>query len=361
MVRANIPGVFATYKNLKNGMRRAYWYHRATGRRLNGEPGTAKFIADFAAAEKTLRDRLAGTFNGLIRDFTTSQEFEKLAATTQGDYRRLLKYAEVVFGHMPLAALEDRRVRKDFLEWRDKVAKASGPRAADYRLSAISAMLTWATKRTILSGNNLTGFERLYTADRSEKIWLPENIQSFMRAAPVELQRALIVALHTGQRQGDLLRLAWSNYDGSAISIRQSKTKRRVVIPCTAALRRLLDALPRPGLQVLSMSNGLPWKAYSFRHAWKMAADVAGIEGLHFHDLRGTAVTMLAEAGCTIAEIASITGHSLNHANAILEKYMARTRHLADAAIIKFENAKGTEFANQLQTAEPSKLIKEAK
>jgi len=44
-------------------------------------------------------------------------------------------------------------------------------------------------------------------------------------------------------------------------------------------------------------------------------------------------VTTLAEAGCTVPEIASVTGHSQKHAQAILNKYLARTRHLADAAI----------------------------
>jgi hypothetical protein len=32
---------------------------------------------------------------------------------------------------------------------------------------------------------------------------------------------------------------------------------------------------------------------------------------LHFHDIRGTTITMLAEAGCTLPEIVSITGHTL--------------------------------------------------
>jgi hypothetical protein len=38
VVRANIRGVFPTYKTLKDGTRRTYWYHRATGSRLHGEP-----------------------------------------------------------------------------------------------------------------------------------------------------------------------------------------------------------------------------------------------------------------------------------------------------------------------------------
>ncbi len=45
-----------------------------------------------------------------------------------------------------------------------------------------------------------------------------------------------------------------------------------------------------------------------------------------FHDLRGTAVTRLAEAGCTEAEIASITGHSVKSVGAILDRYLARTK-----------------------------------
>jgi hypothetical protein len=55
---------------------------------------------------------------------------------------------------------------------------------------------------------DFVGIRRLHRVDRSELIWLPEHIEAFMRAAPVELQRSLILALHTGQRQGDLPRLA---------------------------------------------------------------------------------------------------------------------------------------------------------
>ena len=204
MVRANIKGVFPTYKALKDGTRRTYWYHRETGERLRGEPGSPEFIADLAAAEKLIRDRLAGTFNNLVRLFTLSTEFDTtLAASTKTEYRRMLTKAEAEFGDMPMAALDDPRVRKDFMDWREKVARASGEREADNRLSAISAMLTWAIERGHITANHLRGFRRLYHADRSEIIWLPEHIAAFMAVAPIEMQRAMILALHTGQRQGD--------------------------------------------------------------------------------------------------------------------------------------------------------------
>ena len=141
-----------------------------------------------------------------------SAEFDTtLAASTKVEYRRMLTKAETEFGEMPIAALDDPRVRREFMDWREKVARSSGEREADNRLSAISAMLTWAVERGNITANHLRGFKRLYHADRSEIIWLPEHIAAFMTAAPIEMQRAMILALHTGQRQGDLLRLPWSS------------------------------------------------------------------------------------------------------------------------------------------------------
>jgi integrase len=170
----------------------------------------------------------------------------------------MLARAEAEFGDMPLAALDDPRVRKDFLDWREKIARRSGEREADNRLSAISAMLTWAVDRGKLVANHLRGFKRIYHADRSEIIWLPEHIAAFMSVAPIEMQRALILGLHTGQREGDLLRLPRSSYDGIRISLRQGKARRDgrlaplVEIPCTGALRRMLDGMERVSPLVLT-------------------------------------------------------------------------------------------------------------
>jgi integrase len=368
VVRVDIKGWFTTYKNLKSGERAAYHYHRATGIRLHGKPGSPEFIADYAAAEKLIRDRLAGTFNGLVRAYTLSVEFEdKLAASTKAEYRRMLTAAEAEFGFMPLAALDDPRVRKDFLDWREKVARKSGDREADNRLSAISAMLTWAVDRGRATANHLRGFKRMYHADRSEIIWLPEHIAAFMKVAPIEMQRALILGLHTGQRQGDLLRVPWSAYDGARISIRQGKARRGsklgplVEIPCTAALRRMLDGIDRVSPLILTTKTGQSLKRRYFARLWDEAMTKAGLQSvslpgsdhpveLHFHDLRGTAVTLLSEAGCTPQQIATITGHSLKTVHQILERYLARTRGLAEEAIFNFENSPRTKFANQLQT-----------
>jgi hypothetical protein len=110
-----LQGINTVRKRLADGTVRTYYYHRATGFTLSGKPGSPEFLRDYGAAEKTLLDRHAGTFNGLVRDYTLSPEFEKLRESTRREYRRMLTKAEAKFGNMPLAALEDPRVRQDFM------------------------------------------------------------------------------------------------------------------------------------------------------------------------------------------------------------------------------------------------------
>jgi integrase len=367
VVRANIKGVFSTYKTLRDGSRKTYWYHRGTGKPLRGKPGSPEFMTDYTAAESTSTNRHEGTLSGLIRAYTLSTEFDELLApTTQISYRRMLAKAEADLGDMPLSGLDDPRVRRDFLDWREKIARNSGNREADHRLSAISAMLTWAKDRGRLSFNYVSGFKRLYHSDRADIIWLPEHIEVFMSVAPIEMQRALILALHTGQREGDLLRLPWSAYDGGRISLQQGKGSRgrpgrKVEIPCTMALRKMLDSMERKSPLVLTTKTGRSMKKRYFLALWDRAMRDAGLQSvlmpgtdtrvkLHFHDLRGTAVTLLSEAECTPQQIATITGHSIKTVHRILEKYLSRTRGIGEQAIFNFENSARTKFANQLQT-----------
>ena len=159
-----------------------------------------------------------------------------------------------------------------------------------------------------------------------------------MRSAPAHLHLPLLLALWTGQRQGDFLGLPWSAYDGTHIRLRQRKGGARFVIPVGAPLKAALDATPKRTTIILTSSEGKPWTSDGFRASWGKACKRAGVVGLTFHDLRGTAVTRLALAGCTEAEIATITGHSLRDVRSILDThYLHRDPALAESAIRKLE------------------------
>jgi hypothetical protein len=146
-----------------------------------------------------------------------------------------------------------------------------------------------------------------------------------------------------------------SAYDGKHIRLRQSKTGVRVVVPVGGPLKAALDVAKKHGPLILTNSLGRPWTSHGFQASWRIAATKAGIAGLTFHDLRGTAVTRLALVGCTEAEIVTITGHSLRDVRSIMDaSYLHRDPALAESAIRKLERGAGPTIFSQ-PNAQPNK------
>lgn len=203
--------------------------------------------------------------------------------------------------------------------------------------------------------NPIKGSERLHRGDRAEFVWTEADITKFMETVPVELRHALMLGLFTGQRYGDLIRLRWADQDGSAMSLRQSKTGAAVYVPCIKALKAMLDGMRRRGPFILTRPDGRPWftenNDTALSTAWREQTRAVGITELHFHDLRGTAVTRMNEAGVSIQQVAAITGYTMESATQILRRHSAQTRRLAEAAIRTRENGRGPDVADRLQTA----------
>jgi integrase len=213
-------------------------------------------------------------------------------------------------------------------------------RQADYAWTVLALILAWAKDRGRITVNPCEKGGRLYHGTRVDFVWSIEDEAAFLQHAPAHLHLPLLLALWTGQREGDLLRLTWSGYDGTDIKLRQRKTGARVQIPVGTPLKAALDAAAKikRSPTILLTSEGRPWTEDGFRSSWGKACDKAHIVGLTFNDLRGTAVTRLAMNQATEAEIATITGHSLRDVRSILDAhYLHRDHALAESAIRKLE------------------------
>jgi len=337
-VRVRLKGINSKRKVLSDGTVKTYWYAWKEGPRLVGEPGDPEFIASYNEAVARKITPPQGVLLSVLQGYQASAEFRDLAPRTCRDYARLIKLIEGEFGTFPLSALKDRRCRGEFLSWRDHLALRSC-RQADYAWIVLARVLSWALDRGLVPSNPCERGGRLYRRSRRDKVWTLDDEGRFLERAPHHLHLPLKLALWTGQRQGDLLSLPWSAFDSHKIRLRQSKTGERVVIPVGAPLMEALDATPRLSPLILVNADGKPWTADGFRSSWRKACRAAGIEGLTFNDLRGTAVTRLALAGCTEAEIAAITGHALRDVRSILvSNYLHRDPALAEAAIRKLES-----------------------
>lgn len=150
-----------------------------------------------------------------------------------------------------------------------------------------------------------------------------------------------MLGLWTGQRQGDLLRLRWSDYDGTHIRLIQSKTKVRVTVLVYSELKTMLDQIERKSPLILTNRQGHPWTSDGFRTSWGKAIRKAGIAGKTFHDLRGTFITAARRAGASYEDISEASGHSRKDVERVLKAhYLARDERASDAVILRMEKAK---------------------
>lgn len=336
-MHVRLKGINRVSKRLADGSRVTYYYAWKGGPRLPGKPGDPEFVAAFNEAVASKAKQPSGTLQAVLNAYQDSPKFTDLAPRTRRDYVRHVRKIEAEYHDFPISALSDPRTRGEFLAWRDRLAKASR-RQADYTYSVLALIVAWAFDRGLVPGNPCERPGKVYRSQRIDNIWTAEDEAAFLKSAPAHVGLAFTLALWTGQRQGDLLRLPWSAYDGTIIRLRQSKTGARVTIPVGAPLKALLDATPKTAVTVLATSRKTAWTESGFRASWRTACKKAGVDGLTFHDLRGTAVTRLAVAGCEVPEIAAITGHKLSHVAAILDShYLSRDSALGVSAIQKLE------------------------
>ena len=338
-MRVDLKGIHSVHATLADGTKKIYWYAWRNGPKLRGEPGTPEFIASYNEAIARRLPMPEGKLQFMIDGYQQSGEFRTLRERTRSDYIKQIKIIEHEFRDFPLKALAARETRGEFMDWRDKLAVRS-VRQADYAWTVLARILSWAKNRGKISVNPCERGGRLYNGTRVDFVWSIEDEAAFLKDGPAHLHLPLLLALWTGQRQGDLLRLPWSSYDGTHIRLRQSKGGVRVIVPVGAPLKVALDeaAKSKQSTMIVVNSAGRPWTPDGFRASWGKACNKAGIEEVTFNDLRGTAVTRLALVGCSEAEMATITGHSLRDVRSILDAhYLHRDRALAESAIRKLE------------------------
>lgn len=151
--------------------------------------------------------------------------------------------------------------------------------------------------------------------------WSDEEIDLFLKHATPPVRYAFLLALYTGQRRGDIIRMRWDLYKDGHIRVRQQKTGRYLSIPVHPELAKVLAEIKSHGPMmqrkrrleaspyILLSSHGHPWTAVNLSAAVNFVCKKAGIKGKSLHGLRKTTAAKLAEFGCSPHLIASITGH----------------------------------------------------
>ena len=297
--------------------------------------------------------RTARTCAALWDKWKASPDFKHLAPRTQDDYENKIRlWLEAGFGEAPVASI----TKPHMLGWWEQAYRERGHSMANGILAVARAMLSYAELVGWREPNTNPAFKlKRPTLPPRIVIWTPSEVMRYVETADEmgyhSIADAFVIALHTGQRQGDVLALQWPKVDGGRAVFRQGKTGARVSVPFTpqleariAAIRARRRAGPVAELEtgrplVVSERTGEAYDEHEFRKRFRevraqaATGNFVSIASKQFRDLRDTAVTRLALAGCTIAEIRAITGHTLASIHQILKHYLALDEAMADAAI----------------------------
>jgi integrase len=250
---------------------------------------------------------MPGSLGSAIEKFLASPLYNKRAETTKRNYRRILdQLRQSKWGRGFLADLKPRHVRAI----RNEIASKSTT-GADIALSLISALWGFATEKLglELDADPTRGVPRVHEVEHEHEPWPPRLIVRFMREARPSLRWAVKLALYTGQRRSDLVKMKWSEFDGKYIKVRQQKTGALLSIACHKKLRAQLESMPRIADTILVGERGAPLTGSSLSVMVRRQLREMGVDGYAIRGLRKNAAVALANAGCTPFEIAAITGH----------------------------------------------------
>src|SRR6266404_9154857 len=267
-----------------------------------------------------------------------------------------------------------RAYRKHRLFCKNRSGKRLCVATVNRELSTMRAMLNEARVNDWILVNpfkKVRPGELISVADerRRETILTPAEEKVLLAACATHWRRHLrvlvIAALDTGARQGELLKLRWSDiaFDEGVIknvTSYKGKTVQRREVPLTGRLRAaLLDLKQKRGAATFKRgrtSGNKPDNALVFgvtnnvQNSWRAARKDANLEHLRFHDLRHTAATRLAQT-MQLALVGQVLGHSDPKTT---HRYVNRTRDVIKQAGLALQNWQQQDSVNSEPIIEAS-------
>jgi integrase len=335
-------GIQAVRKRAADGTERVYYYVRGTGIRLPDDPASPDFLAAYTKAVKGDGFR-EGTWGALVEEFKRSQTYRALDRDSQKYHDRALERVRD-WSAYPLESIK----RRNILAVRDGLAQQF-PQSANQFVIVLSSVFRFAVDREYREFNPCSRIPRIKGGEwqpwsdeqiafaLARKPATPPEGEPARKYLPEPYRRAVVLALYTGQREGDCCAMRWDDYDGEGVAVVQEKTGTPLWVPCHRALRNELDQWDRRAETMLTTERGTSWNPRSFSTMIsRMLRAHPILAGCVFHGLRKTASNKLAEAGCSDREIMAITGHKTA---AMVDLYTrgASQKRRARSAMVKLE------------------------
>ena len=303
---------------------------------LPGLPWSPEFMAAYETAlngqgrrrEIGASRTQPGSVSALVVKFYRSAEWAGLASSTQITYRGILERFRAEHGDKPVALLQRENVRTILAR------KAATPHAANNLRKLIRLLMRFAIEEGWRRDDPTIEVRVVKVRSDGFYTWTEDDIAAFKRrwAVGTKQRLAMELALNTGQRRSDLVRMGKQHIRNGRILVTQQKTNTKLAIRIHGDLQAVLDSTPSGHLTFLTTAYGQLFTPTGFGGWFRAACDSAGLpKRCSAHGLRKAACRRLAEAGRSANVIAAIGHRTLKE----VARYTTAADHerLADTAI----------------------------
>jgi integrase len=190
------------------------------------------------------------------------------------------------------------------------------PHMAYSTLVALRHFTAWCVDRKLIRDDPTLGVRFRMPKSDGHHTWTEDEIARFeaCHAIGSKPRLALALGLYTAQRRGDVIRIGRQHIRDGVLTVRPEKTKNTtgvtLAIPVHPELQKIIAASAVGHLTLLTTKTGKSYEPDDFSEQFGIWCDAAGLpQRRTFHGLRKTALTRLASLGCTVHEIAAISGH----------------------------------------------------
>lgn len=212
------------------------------------------------------------------------------APRTQRDNFRELDNLTAVFGKVLIDAIKPFHVRQ-YLDKRGQTAKARANREKALLSHLFNKAREWGYTDAPNPCQGVKGF----TEAGRDRYVTDAEFEAVRQAAHPTVRDAMDLALLTGQRPADVLKIQRSDIRDGALWVVQNKTKAKRAIELTgelAALIERINARPRERLSayLIQDDNGRPLSQLALRSRFDKARKAAGVT-FQFRDIRAKVAT----------------------------------------------------------------------
>ena len=270
--------------------------------------------------EELINPKPAGdAFGEYARMLLDSAEWKAKRSASRNEIS--LKNLNRNFKDVQLADINPGLVRKYITERKED---GMAPATINRELSLLKSIIYAAEYDGLITSNPIRGrrVTKLEEPDGREKVILDlkltdADLRRLVDGATPHFRPILMMALVTGMRCGEILKMQWKDINLRLGTIRipkeNSKSKKERIIPIDPILFDILDSIEKKGEYVF-MNEWTGGRRKDIREAFRAACECAGIpsgreNGLTFHDLRHLAAFRLVKS-TDIVTASKILGHA---------------------------------------------------